>query len=335
MISFDEFKNVLVREGIDFDSDVDLSSYSYFKRGGHVRYLVRPANVTELKTCANYLAGSEISYKLIGATTNILFLDNLDHSVFISLRRVNGFIYDEEKGIVTAEAGLMLPAFVNKLVDLEMEGFEGLEGIPGTIGGAVYMNAGAFHCEIQDNLIDVNILQPDGSIACLTKEEMKFSFRHSALQDDLTGVVVSARFRVKKGQADEIRGKVAKYREFRRTYLESKLPNLGSIFATYDIYADIARQHLVYRICIRLLRYIFYKWRSRPPTDMRILNRFTAWYFGWKFSRQPYSDKTLNCLVNNGCSTDELVNYIEIIEDLTDGRIRVENEIVRDVTAAE
>lgn len=335
-------KSYLDQNGIEYGADVGLSEYSYFKRGSVVKVLVHAQTRENLQICARYLTQNDIPYKVIGATSNLLFLDGLDYDVFVSVRKMTEFSVNGDESIATVGAGLSLSEFVLRLADLSAKGFEGLEAIPGTVGGAVYMNAGAFRYEIKDNLIDVDFVTPSGDFETRKRKELDFSFRHSKLQDANMGTVISARFKIEKGNQAEIKRKIAEFSEFRRTFLEQTHPNLGSVFATYNIYKDIARNHKFYGFCITTLKFMFYRFRRihKPsdnrilnrcrnrPTDNRILNSFTAWYFGWKFACQPHSDKTLNCIINNGCTTDELLAYIKCLHDLTGGALKIENEIL-------
>lgn len=321
-------ETILDDKNLDYRTNVDLSKFSYFRSGHYVRYIIYPRDVVELKDLIELLKNSKQNYKIVGATTNILFLDNVIYNVFISLKKINFMHFSENGQEVIVGAGLMLPSFVAKLSKLNIKGFEGLEGIPGTIGAAVFMNAGAFGYEIKDNLIKVDVLQDNGNIITLQKKDLFFSFRSSIFQHKSIGIILQAHFHTPKGEIKKIQENINKYRYLRHNYQESKLPNLGSIFATLDIYHDIAKNYFLYSCLLFFIRKFIYK--ILKPNHNKILNFMTSQYFGWKFEQKPYSDKTLNCLVNSRIHTDQSLEYIELLKKITNNQVKLENEILRE-----
>ena len=219
----------------------------------------------------------------------------------------------------------MLSRFVRKLAARGIRGFEGLEGIPGTIGGAIFMNAGACGYEISDNLIDINVLTEDGKIKCFLKKDLRFAYRHSIFKEENIGIILNARFRIKYGNKNGINAKIKYFSDNRRTYQEHRYPNLGSIFATQDLYFEIAKHHLGYKVILYFIRKLNIILRS---IDNKLVNKTTCWYFSLRFKKQPFSDKTMNCLVNNNITTKEAIEYINIIKKLTKNSVPLENEIV-------
>lgn len=318
-------ENFLLNNKIDFKRNINLSKYTYFKTGKMVQFIVYPNCIKELKIFYNFLINNSIPYKIIGATSNLLFLDDIIYYVLISLGKFNKIEINEPKKFVEVESGVMLQKFIRKLAKRGITGFEGLEGIPGTIGGAIFMNAGAYGYEISDNLINVNVLTKNGEIKSFFKKDLNFSFRYSSFKERDIDIILNAKFNVEYGNKNEVYKKIKYFNINRKTYQEHRYPNLGSIFSTRDLYSEIARHYLCYRIILYFIRKLNI---ILKPTDNRVLNKITCWYFNLRFKKQPFSDKTMNCLINNNIKTEEAIEYINVIKKLTKNSIPLENEIV-------
>jgi len=318
-------EDFLLNSMIEFKQNVNLSKYSYFKTGKMAQFIVYPNCIKELKTFYNFLINNPIPYRIIGSTTNLLFLDDIIYYVLISLGKFNKIEINEPKKFAEVESGVMLPKFVRKLAERGITGFEGLEGIPGTIGGAIYMNAGAYGYEISDNLINVNVLTKNGEIKSFLKKNLNFSFRYSSFKERDVGIILNARFDIENGNKDEIFKKIKYFNVNRRTYQEHKYPNLGSIFATKDIYADIAQHYLFYKKILYFTRKLNIVLK---PNNNKLLNKITCLYFNLRFKKRPFSDKTMNCLINNDITSKEAIEYINTIKRLTKNGVLLENEII-------
>lgn len=330
---FFHLKEYAKRQSIFFREDVDLKDYSHFKTGGIIKLLVEPRTIDEVQVIVGYLCESEIEYKIIGATSNLMFLDDRIYGIFISLRNMNRMYYEPQDKVVTVEAGTDLRWFARQLLLWNITGFEGLEGIPGTLGGAVYMNAGAYDYEIRDHLLKVDLVPPSGKTITLDSDNLNFSYRHSIFMEENMGVICKIYFRAEEDCEDSIYRRMELFHAKRHKYQEFIYPTLGSMFSTEgkSIYECLAERDWKYRIMLKVVRkYYSKKLHRETPMNKRLLNRFTAWYFKLKYERQPFSDKTLNCLVNNNATTDAILDFINTMQGLLGPNVRLENEIVRD-----
>jgi len=318
-------EDFLLNSKIEFKQNVNLSKYSNFRTGKIAEYIILPKTVEELKTLVNFLVENRINYKVIGNTTNLLFLDDVVYGVLLSLKNIKKIEIYEHKKFIKVESGVMLPRLVNILAEKGITGFEGLEGIPGTIGGAIYTNAGAYGYEISDKLIDIDVLTKKGKIKRFSKENLKFAFRHSIFKEKDIGIILNARFNIEYGNKNEINKKIKYFSVDRRTYQEYKYSNLGSIFATKDLYSEISKHYLCYRIILYFIRKLNI---ILKPNDNKLVNKVTCWYFNLGFKKQPFSDKTMNCLISNNITSNEAIEYINIIKRLTKNNVLLENEIV-------
>jgi UDP-N-acetylmuramate dehydrogenase len=239
---------------------------------------------------------------------------------------------DENKFYV--EAGAMLPYMSRLLSGKGFEGYSGLVGIPGTIGGAIFMNASAYDCQISDNLKYATCLNDSNEICELSKDELSFNWRSSAFQNKFKKyVILSAVFQLKSGNLKSIQEHIEKVSIHRKKYQENDYPNLGSTFATKDIYGDLSKYFLLYKLVHILVKIItkiylgdqniFYaKW-------MNILSQL---YFNLKPTATfDFSDHTFNCLINKGgAEANELIEFIRRIQKATKYKIPLEIEIFPD-----
>lgn len=220
-----QIKEVLA--GIEILFNEPLKQYTYTKVGGAADYLAFPRNQYELKRIVTFANAQEIPWMVLGNSSNIIVRDGgiegfvimFDHFHDI---RVNGYV-------IEAEAGAKLIDVTHVARYHSLTGFEFACGIPGSIGGAVYMNAGAYGGEIAHILQSCKVLTPEGEIKTLTAEELAFGYRHSKIQE--TGdVVISAKFALAPGNYDQIDQEMARLTHLRELKQPLEYPSCGSVF---------------------------------------------------------------------------------------------------------
>lgn len=213
--------------GIEILFNEPLKQYTYTKVGGAADYLAFPRNQYELKRIVTFANAQEIPWMVLGNSSNIIVRDGgiegfvimFDHFHDI---RVNGYV-------IEAEAGAKLIDVTHLARYHSLTGFEFACGIPGSIGGAVYMNAGAYGGEIAHILQSCKVLTPEGEIKTLTVEELSFGYRHSKIQE--TGdVVISAKFALAPGNYDQIDQEMARLTHLREMKQPLEYPSCGSVF---------------------------------------------------------------------------------------------------------
>lgn len=213
--------------GIEILFNEPLKQYTYTKVGGAADYLAFPRNQYELKRIVTFANAQDIPWMVLGNSSNIIVRDGgiegfvimFDHFHDI---RVNGYV-------IEAEAGAKLIDVTHVARYHSLTGFEFACGIPGSIGGAVYMNAGAYGGEIAHILQSCKVLTPEGEIKTLTAEELAFGYRHSKIQE--TGdVVISAKFALAPGNYDQIDQEMARLTHLRELKQPLEYPSCGSVF---------------------------------------------------------------------------------------------------------
>ena len=214
-------------DGIEILFNEPLKQYTYTKVGGAAEYLAFPRNQYELKRIVTFANAQDIPWMVLGNSSNIIVRDGgidgfvimFDHFRDI---KVNGYV-------IEAEAGAKLIDVTHVARYHSLTGFEFACGIPGSIGGAVYMNAGAYGGEIAHILQSCKVLTPEGEIKTLTAEELAFGYRHSKIQE--TGdVVIAAKFALAPGNYDQINQEMARLTHLRELKQPLEYPSCGSVF---------------------------------------------------------------------------------------------------------
>ncbi|WP_205174258.1 UDP-N-acetylmuramate dehydrogenase [Bacillus pakistanensis] len=206
-----------------------LSNHTTIKIGGPADLFVEPASIEDLKRTLKLIKKYQVPWRTIGRGSNLLVSDKGIEGVVIKLgKSLDEFKVNDTEIIVGAGYSFIVLANV-----LSRQGLKGLEfagGIPGSIGGAVYMNAGAHGSEISNVLTNALILFPDGSMEWLSKDDLGFSYRTSILQKSRPGIVVKAQLKLEKGDKETITKKMQEHKHYRKKTQPWNLPCAGSIF---------------------------------------------------------------------------------------------------------
>ncbi len=200
-----------------------LAQWTTFHVGGPARFLVIVNHKDILRRLISALEYLEFPYFILGMGANVLASDLGYDGVIIKLNFKN---IEHNDVFVYADAGAKLGAVVNYARDHKLTGFEWATGIPATVGGAVYMNCGAFDHSISDNLVMVDVLQ-NGAIKTLTRNQLDYDYRHSRLMDE-PAIVIGAYFRLNHGDLTEITKQMQMIAAKRRHH--PKEPSAGSVF---------------------------------------------------------------------------------------------------------
>ena len=205
-----------------------LSKHTSFRVGGPAELLACPRSEEELAALLRQCARMEVRPRVLGGGTNILAPDGGVPGVVISTRGLDSLELPED-GSISAGAGVPLARLA---VFAQKNGLTGLEfahGIPGTVGGGMYMNAGAYGGELAQVAVSARFLTAEGELRTLVGEEMGLGYRRSAFMG-LPGVIVSARFRLEAGDPETIQARMRELMERRRASQPLELPSAGSTF---------------------------------------------------------------------------------------------------------
>ena len=214
-------------EAVNYKSDEPLKKHTTMRVGGNAKYVFCPKDVHELKAVIDYCKSNNERYIVIGNGSNIIFMDDgFDGIVIKIFNLMSGSSI--EGNLIKADAGCILSKLANLAKDNSLKGMEFASGIPGTLGGAIVMNAGAYGGEMKDIIEYVDILLDDGNVKRYSNEEMNFGYRKSIVDEGK--IVLSAGLRLSKGDKSEIEAKMLELKEKRTSKQPLEYPSSGSTF---------------------------------------------------------------------------------------------------------
>lgn len=278
-----------------------LAPYTTMKVGGPADLFIEPNSIENLEKVIHLLKENEIPYLVIGRGSNLLISDAGVSGAVIRLGNdLNELEINEET--VTVGAGYSLVALSTLISRQGLSGLEFASGIPGSVGGSVYMNAGAHGSEMKNVVEKVLILLEDGTLRWFTNEEMKFTYRTSVLQKEVKGIILKVVFKLTKGNKEEIISMMQNNKDYRKKTQPYHLPCCGSVF-----------------------RNPLPNYAGRLIEDANLK--------GYQIGGAQVSEMHANFIVNaNGATANdimELINYIKkTIYDLNNIELHTEVEII-------
>ena len=282
--------------GCEVIENFPMKKYVTLKVGGNADMVVYPGSVDEFTKMLDIAYELGINTTVLGAGSNTIIKDSGLSSLVLSTKKLKGFSVNYEDNTVSAECGAMLSAIMNNTMKAGMKGFEFAAGIPGTVGGGIYMNAGANGGEIKDIVESVWVWHK-GSVKRFDREEIKFEYRKSDLPKGC--VITKALFRLEPGDSAASEKNVREYLEYRNQTQPVKLANTGSIFKNPE---QIAAGELLEKLGLK----------------------------GYQVGGAKFSELHANFIVNsdNACAED-VIQLIQIAKDkaLKEEGITLETEV--------
>lgn len=219
---------IIKKENITFNEP--MKKYTTYKIGGPAECIIKIHSIEDLKEIIQFSKKNKIKLTVLGNGSNVLVLDKGIRGITL-LNRLDNIQIKEEKSnvIVTVASGTKMSKLGMELLKEEITGFEELSGIPGTIGGAIIMNAGAHNKEIKDIVKTVKCIDYNGKEYQFDKEQLGFEYRKSKLKNNKY-IVTEVTLILKKGQQDEIKAKMNEYKKYRKEKQPIEYPSAGSTF---------------------------------------------------------------------------------------------------------
>jgi len=205
-----------------------MKKHTTFHIGGNADYFVMPNKASEVAEVVKLCKEEGIPYYVLGNGSNLLVSDKGYRGVIIQIYKEMNDIRVEGT-IVTAQAGALLSKIGSVALADSLTGFEFAAGIPGTVGGAVVMNAGAYGGEMKDILLSVTVLTPDGAVLTLYNKELELGYRTSIIAKK-DYIVLEAKYKLERGEKDVIREKMDELKVKRVTKQPLEMPSAGSTF---------------------------------------------------------------------------------------------------------
>lgn len=230
----DEFNLLNIKHYVNYD----LTDLNTMKLRSKAHVLVEPKDIDELKSVLDIVSKYKSKYFILGNGSNVILPIYYD-GVCIKLNKLNNYTFDN--GNIYAEAGCMLNVIASDVSNRGYTGLEWASHIPGTIGGSIYSNAGAYKGQISDVIISITILD-NGNIKTINNSEALFGYRTSIFRNDKNKIVLSCKMKVSKGNLEEIKSIIKERLDKRIKSQPLNYPSCGSVFRNPD---DIAAGKLI------------------------------------------------------------------------------------------
>lgn len=208
--------------------NVDLKDYTTYKLKGSARFLVIPDNLELLEKLITYLKDNNITYKVIGGGSNLIFKEEVYEGVLISLKKFDKLeIIDNQ---IKVGSGYNLMKMALKASKLGLIGLEFATGIPGTVGGAIFNNAGAYQSDMGYVILEATVLTPSLEIKTLKNRQMNFHYRTSFFKENPGYIILEAKMLLKKGKKEDIMNLILDRKKRRIESQPLEYPSAGSVF---------------------------------------------------------------------------------------------------------
>lgn len=222
----DREKLLSVTDNVLFDED--MKKHTSFRIGGLADAFVSPESALEIEKIICFCRDTDTPYMIMGNGSNILVSDKGIRGVVIHIGSGMAKCRIEDCDVY-ADAGILMSTLSKKLLEENLAGFEFASGIPGTLGGGIFMNAGAYGGELKDIIESVTFICPDGMIKTETAEKLDFSYRHSMFQQD-GYIILSCKLKLRKGNYEDIKALMSDYNSRRSEKQPLNMPSAGSTF---------------------------------------------------------------------------------------------------------
>ena len=214
------------------EANVSLKNYNTYKINATARFLVEPNDVDGLASLIKYLKDNNINFFIIGNGSNVVLSDGFFDGVVIKLSNLNNIKIDNN--IVYAEAGVMLPKLSKETIEHGLAGLEWACAIPGTVGGSVVGNAGAYKECVFDYVFRVTILTEDNEIKEISRDDITYSYRYTSFKDNKNLIILGAYFKLRTGDKAESSEIVSRRMKKRLETQPLDYPSAGSVFRNPD-----------------------------------------------------------------------------------------------------
>lgn len=292
-MKYDEYYQELVRLDVGtILRDEPLYKHTTYRVGGPARLFVKVKDLDSLIQTIKYCRKHRIKLFVIGRGSNLLFSDKSFNGMIISLENFHQYKINGHQ--VVAQCGVPMIKLAYDCAKVGLSGFEFMGGIPGNIGGGIFMNAGAYKSSISEVVESVTILDEHLQLVTLSKEEMDFGYRHSIIQDHKKWIIIEAAFQLTTKTVKEVNDLLDKRKERRMSTQPWNQPSAGSVFRNPETGAA---------------------WKYIDDAGLR----------GYEIGGAQVSPKHSNFIVNNGyASAKDIYDLIFYVQKVIDEKFHVQ-----------
>ncbi len=286
----------------DIKEHADLKCLNTYRIAGKARLLLSPYSINDLINTIKILRENNVKYFILGNGSNIILNDHEYDGAIIRLNNLNGIEIHKDMQMAYAEAGAMLPKLSLESINESLTGLEFAAGIPGTVGGSIYGNAGAYNSCILDYVSSVTVLDEKLELKVLEHEDIQYSYRTSMFKEEKKYIIVAAKFYLKSGDKENSLETIEDRRVRRLSSQPLEYPSAGSVFRNPD--GD-------------------YAGRIIEACNLK----------GYKIGGAEVSEKHANFIINKNNATGKdiynLINYVhDTIKEKTNVDLVIEQEFI-------
>lgn len=299
---------------INFKRNILLSDFTTFKTGGKANYFTVVSNKGELIKAIKFAKELKLPFFILGKGSNVLFLDSGYEGLVIQMKMDKCKIKNPD---IYSDSGVKLISLAKKAVQNSLTGLEWAGGIPGSVGGAIYMNAAAFGSSISDIISEIEVLDiKNFKIKKLSKKDYKSNYKDTIFIHNKNLLIVSAVFQLKKGNKEEIAKKTRDYINYRNTRHPMNFPSAGSVFKNVKL-AEVKKETIKKFPEIK-------QFREFIPAAFLIE---ACGLKGKKINGAKISEKHANFIVNfNKAKTSDIIKLTEQAKKAVKNKFSIELE---------
>lgn len=311
-------KDLLLIRNIPFEENVSLASKSWIKFGGTVALWIAPTSISQLEEICRYLYANDVTFDLVGQTSNIFFHSTYNPQVVVSTVKVNQ--YKVEYDMLTCDCGCNVMKLAKEMLAEGYAGFYGLVGLPGTVASAVVNNAGCFNCSISGMLTSADVLMHDGTLKNFSKNDFGYEKRSSRFKrGEVKGIILSAKLRLQKAESiEEEYRKSEETKIYRNTHQEGPAKNLGSVFAKMTLKRKF--RTIIARIIAKVVGMSGFK------NQKYVFKRMMLTLYGYRDLDKYISDRQINIFVWQDVHAEEKFDRYKQFMNMVFGGLSMEIE---------
>ena len=220
----------LIENYATIEEHASLKKYNTYRVEGTTRYLISPNSITDLSNVLKVLRENNVKFIILGNGSNIVLNDKEYDGAMIKLDKLNGIDVNPDMQMAYAEAGAMLPKLAQESINKGLTGLEFAISIPGTIGGCIYGNAGAYNACILDYVESVTVLDENYDVRVIEHEDITYSYRYSMFKEQKNLIILGAKFFLKEGDKENSLAIIEDRRQRRVATQPLEYPSAGSVF---------------------------------------------------------------------------------------------------------
>lgn len=312
MNNIEILRNFLQTNEIHYDSDVDLKTKTWIKRGGIAKTWISPQNLHNYKKCIIYLQQNRISFEVIGASSNCYFLNDYNPDIVIFTLKINTFSFHENE--IICDCGANMVKISKQCIVHGYAGYEGFIGLPGTVAGATINNAGCYG-SLMSNIVKYVEIIENGKLKVLKNKDLQYTHRSSILKRQNKKIVTKVCLDIsQKEMAEVLEEKAKTFQKHRNTLQEHTFPNLGTVFCKLSFKSMLFHKKVLFKIIRKLISLFIFDEATKKKYNTKLF----LFFIKGAYLKNYISEFGIQCFVWKDENADKMFQeYIKFIKNNT------------------